>query len=250
MNVFIVFGAIISAVALVAVVSAAVIKRKLNGFTRRYLGQSAGETVRMLSEGLANECKLPYSVPKLTPLYKPKIERDFPEMGFARMESMVRNGIADILNAVESGEPQRVAHSSVRLRDQISGIVEDYRSRGENAHYDNLVIHNVGVESYDSSAESAVAVFQTAVESLFYVTRDGRLVSGSRDKPTQNLFSVTLAHNQNLSADNAGSYIESNCPNCGAPVPAVGARECPYCGSGIVPVVDKIWQIDSFKLLK
>lgn len=250
MNGFIVFLAIFLAVSLAIVILVLVIKHKLNNFTRSYLGKSVGETARMLSDGLANECKLPYAVPKLTPLYKPKIERDFPEMGFDRMESMVRNGIADILNAIESEDPQSVAHSSMRLQDQIRGITEDYRSKGEKAHYDNIKIHNVGVESYNSSADCALAVFQAALESYAYVEKDGKIVLGSKDKLTQNLFSVTLAHNQDLSKTDARSYIESNCPNCGAPVPAVGTRECPYCGSGVIPVVDKIWQIDSFKLLK
>ena len=250
MNVFIVFAAIFFAVIAAIGIAVMVIKQKLGNITRTYLGKGLSETARMLSDGFADECKLPYSVPKLTPLYKPKIERDFPEMGYERMEAMVRNGIADILNALESGDSDSVAHSSVRLRDGLRGIIEDNRSKGEQMHYDSLKIHSVGVESYNSTSSSASAVFQTALESCYYVTRNGQIVSGSKEKPTQNLFSVTLAHNQNLSEDDGRSYIETNCPNCGAPVPAVGKRECPYCGSGLVPAVDKIWQIDSFTLLK
>lgn len=249
-NILIIFAVIFLAVILAIAAGVLVIRRKLGNITRTYLGTGLSETAKMLSDGIADECRLPYSVPKLTPLYKPKIERDFPEMGYERMESMVKNGIADILNALESGDSSGVAHSSVRLRDQLHGIIEDNRSRGEQVHYDSLKIHSVGVESYNSTSSSAAAVFQTALESHYYVTKNGQIVSGSRDKPTQNLFSVTLAHNQDLSEDDNRSYIESNCPNCGAPVPAVGGRECPYCGSGLVPAVDKIWQIDSFKLLK
>lgn len=250
MNGFIVFAAIFLAVVAVLVIIVLVIKHKLSNFTRNYLGKNVGETAKMLMDGLSEECRLPYSVPKLTPLYKPKIERDFPEMGFEQMESMAKNGIIDILNAIESGKPEGVAHSSMRLRDQLRGITEDYRSKGEKAHYDDVKIHNVGVESYNASADSAAAVFQVALESLAYVTKEGQIVSGTNKQPTQNLFSVTLAHNQDLSKTDEKSYIEANCPNCGAPVPAVGTRECPYCGSGVVPVVDKIWQIDGFKLLK
>ncbi len=250
MNFVIVFAAIFSAVALAIIILVLVIKKKVGNITRNYLGMGISETAKLLSDGLANECRLPYSVPRLTPLYKPKIERDFPEMSFEQMESMAKNGIINILNAIESGEPQKVAHSSPRLRDQLFGIIEDYRSKGETAHYDEVKIHSVGVESYNSTPDSASVVFQTALESLSYVTCGEQILSGTNKQPTQNLFSVTLTHNQDLSESDGRYYIEANCPNCGAPVPAVGVRECAYCGSGVVPVVDKIWQIDSFKLLK
>lgn len=251
MNGFIiVFVVICPVVFLVIAIVILGIKRSINKFSRNYLGKSAGEAAKMLMDGLSEECRLPYSVPKLTPLYKPKIERDFPEMSFQQMESMAKNGVIDILNAIESGEPQKVANSSVRLRDQLFGIIEDYRSKGETAHYDSVKIHSVGVESYTSSADSAAAVFQTALESFAYVTREGQIVLGTNKQPTQNLFSVTLTHNQDIGEDDGRVYIGTNCPNCGAPVPAVGERECPYCGSGLVAAVDKIWQIDSFRLLK
>lgn len=228
-----------------------VIRYKLNKLTRSYLGKSVGETAKMLTQGLKDECTLPYAVPKLTPLYKPKIERDFPEMSFSQMESMAKNGMADILNAIENGKPESVKHSSIRLQNQIGGIVEDARSNGEEIHYDNLKIHNVGVESYNADSETASVVFQVALESVYYVIKDGKVKTGTKEHQTQNLFSIQLSHNQNLTVDTAESYIESNCPNCGAPVPAAGKnRACPYCGTGLVAVVDKIWQIDSFKLLK
>ena len=231
MNIFIVFAAIFSALALAIVILVLVIKNKVSNITRNYLGMGLSDTAKLLSDGLADECRLPYSVPKLTPLYKPKIERDFPEMGYDRMESMVRNGVIDILNTLESGENADVlSHSSVRLRDQVNGIIRDVRSKGEKPHYDDIKIHNVGIESY--------------------VTKNGHMVSGSREKPTQHLFSLTLAHNQNISEERDGIYLEANCPNCGAPIPSVGAKECHYCGSGVLHAVDKIWQIDSFRLLK
>lgn len=251
MNIFIVFAAIFSAVALAIVILVLIIKNKVSNITRNYLGMGLSETAKLLSDGLADECRLPYSVPKLTPLYKPKIERDFPEMGYDRMESMVRNGVIDILNTLESGENADVlSHSSVRLRDQVNGIIRDVRSKGEKPHYDDIKIHNVGIESYRSDQNTALAVFQAAAESRYYVTKNGHMVSGSREKPTQHLFSLTLAHNQNISEERDGIYLEANCPNCGAPIPSVGAKECHYCGSGVLHAVDKIWQIDSFRLLK
>ena len=190
----------------------------------------------------------PYSVPNLTAVYKPKIERDFPEMSYERMESMAKSGMIAILNAVESKKTDSVKDSSLNLQNQLKVIVEDYSRRSEDIHYDNVDIHAVAIESYNSTKTTATAVFQVSLQSLAYRTKNGAVISGSNTVPRQNLFSITLMHNQ-AGASGSKHYFEVNCPNCGAPIEDMSSRSCPFCGSGLVPVVDKIWQIDSFKLL-
>lgn len=249
MNGFITFLIVAGSIVVGFFIVFLIIRHFLNRTTKKYLGKGIDETIKFLSDGLSNECTLPYPVPKMTPLYKPKIERDFPEMGFDRMESMAKNGILHILNAIEGGKPESVAHSSVRLQDQIRGIVDDYALKEETVHYNNVKIHAVGVDNYIANPESASVIFQVSLQSNYYCEKNGKTVSGAKDKPTQNLFSITLAHNQDLSKTDMASFIEANCPNCGAPIPN-GTRNCPYCGTRVIAVVDKLWQIDSFKLLK
>lgn len=249
MNGFLTFLIVFGAIVVGFIVIFLIIKNYLSKKTKKYLGMGLGETAKFLSDGLANECTLPYAVPKMTPLYKPKIERDYPEMSFSQMESMAKNGILHILNAIESGKPESVSHSSIRLQDQIRGIVDDYASKEETIHYDNIKIHAVGVENYIANPEAASVIFQVALQSNYYCEKNNKIISGTKDKPTQNLFSVTLTHNQDLSKTDASSFMEANCPNCGAPIPN-GVRNCPYCDTRVIAVVDKIWQIDSFKLLK
>lgn len=191
----------------------------------------------------------PYPVPQMTAVYKPKIERDFPEISYERLESMARNGMIDILNAVESKKPESVKDSSKNLQNQIKVITEDYSRRGEDVRYDNVEIHAAAVVGYNSNKTTAAVIFQISLQSLAYRTKNGTVVSGSNTVPRQNLFSLTLMHNQK---GDSGSkhYFEANCPNCGAPIEELSSRKCSYCGTGLVPVVDKIWQIDSFELLK
>ena len=191
----------------------------------------------------------PYSVPQLTALYKPKIERDFPEISYERLESMARNGMIAILNALESKKTDSVENSSRNLQNQLKVIIEDYSRRSEDIHYDNISIHAAAITSYNSTKTAAAAVFQISLQSLAYRTKSGSVVSGSNTLPTQNLFSLTLMHNQKGDSGN-DHYFEANCPNCGAPIEDLNQRSCSFCGSGLVPVVDKIWQIDSFELLK
>ena len=191
----------------------------------------------------------PYSVPNLTAVYKPKIERDFPEMSYERMESMAKSGMIAILNAVESKKTDSVEHSSQNLKNQLKVITEDYSRRGEDIYYDNVQIHAAAVTNYNSTKTAATAVFQISLQSLAYRTKDGKVVSGSNTVPRQNLFSLTLMHNQKGGSGDQ-RYFEANCPNCGAPIEDLSSRNCSFCGSGLVPVVDKIWQIDSFELLR
>lgn len=250
MNGFLTFLIVFGAIVVGFIVIFLIIKNYLSNKTKKYLGMGLGETAKFLSDGLANECTLPYAIPKMTPLYKPKIERDYPEMSFSQMESMAKNGVVHILNAIESGKPESVAHGSMRLQDQIRGIVDGYASNEETVHYDNIKIHAVGVENYIANPEAASVIFQVALQSNFYREKNNKIIAGTKDKPTQSLFSVTLAHNQDLSKTDASSFMEANCPNCGAPIPADGTRNCPFCGTRVIAVVDKLWQIDSFKLLK
>ena len=223
------------------------VKRTVNRTLNSQLTHAAKTIINSLNE---NPTGIPpYSVPQLTAVYRPKIERDFPEMSYERLESMARNGMIAILNAVESKKIDSVKDSSQNLQNQLKGIVEDYSGRGEDIHYDNVDIHAVAIESYNSTQTTAAAVFQISLQSLAYRTKNGAVVNGSNTVPRQNLFSITLMHNQK---GDSGSkhYFEANCPNCGAPIEDLGSRSCPFCSSGLVPVVDKIWQIDSFKLLK
>lgn len=252
MNGFIIFLIVLGGILGALVIGFFIVKSYLGRKTKQYLGMDIGQTAKFLSDGLKNECTLPYPVAKLTPLYKPQIDRDYPEMGFDRLEAMARNAMIQIINAIESNKPESVEHGSMRLKDQIRGITDGNQLKQQTVHYDNLKIHSTGVDRYNASKTAASVVFQVSLQSNLYVTKNDKndkVISGSKDKPTQNLYSVTLAHNQDLSVTDMASYIEANCPNCGAPIPA-NSKQCTFCGTGLVPVVDRFWQIDSFKLLK
>lgn len=252
MNGFVIFLIVLGGILGALVIGFFIVKSYLSRKTKQYLGMDIGETAKFLSDGLKNECTLPYAVAKLTPLYKPQIDRDYPEIGFDRLEAMARNAMTQILNAIECNKPDNVEHSSMRLKDQIKGITDSNQAKRQTVHYDNLKIHSTGVDRYNTSETAASVVFQVSLQSNRYVTKDDKndkIIGGSKDKPTQNLYSVTLAHNQDLSTTDMASYIEANCPNCGAPIPA-NSDHCTFCGTGVVLVVDRFWQIDSFKLLK
>ncbi len=38
-----------------------------------------------------------------------------------------------------------------------------------------------------------------------------------------------------------------NCPNCGAPIKMLGAKTCPYCGTGITELNIRVWKVNGTK---
>lgn len=244
----IVVGVILLVIAIVVLV----IKAKINSLTHQYLGKSAGETARFLADGLKNETTLPKSITNMTAVFKPAIERDFPELGFDGMIRMAENGLISILNTIESENiGQLDAKASDKLKKQVDNIISDNQSISTKHCFDNVKIHKTGVARYNNSGKSAVADFEISMQCNEYTICDDKVKSGSKDELTQAVYKVTLAYNQEQYLETTSILHGSNCPNCGAPVSAIGNDKCcPYCGTGLTEISDRVWQIDSFKLLK
>ena len=218
--------------------------------TSRYLGMGLNQTANMLAQGIGEESALPKPISNLTPVYRPKIERDFPELGFANMENMAKNGLVSILNAVEAETAEGIGDASPRLVRQVGGIIDDNRSRGEHARYDDIRIHKISVSGYTRSERAAKADFEMSFEALCFTEKGGLVSGGSKEKPSQLAARITLTYNQEAHSETTSVVFGSSCPNCGAPVTAIGKeKHCPYCGSGLREISDRIWQIDSFSLL-
>lgn len=229
------------------------IKRKINSFTRRYLNMGASETAKFLADGIKNETTLPKPITNLTEVYRPQIERDFPQVGFNGMLSMVHNGLNSILNAIEAQDVNLLdENASQKLKNQVQAQINDDMSMNVVHHFDNVKIHKSGVSRYSKSAVSATADFEIAFQCNNYeVTPDGKVKNGSKTELTQSAYKIVLTYDMNAHEQDSSIMFGSTCPNCGAPVSAVGANMvCKYCGTGVTAIEDRIWRIDSFRLLK
>ena len=38
--------------------------------------------------------------------------------------------------------------------------------------------------------------------------------------------------------------VSLNCKNCGGPIKELGTKTCPYCGTGVVDIMSKTWEIN------
>lgn len=242
---------IIAAVILGILIIVMIIKNKLSSMTHRYLGMGLNQTADTIFKGIKEESTMPKPVSNMTAVYKPKIERDFPEVGYLNMENMAKNGMINVMNAIEAEDVGKLSDASPRLVRQVENTIEDNRSAGKKAYYDDIKVHKISASGYSKTASSAKADFEMSFQAHHYAVKDGKTVEGSKQEFSQYSSRISLTYNQEEYLETTDIFRGSNCPNCGAPVSAVGNdKHCPYCGSGLTVIADRIWQIDSFSLLK
>ena len=74
---------------------------KTKKITNDYLGMTPGQTMDLISKGIREEVTTPKAITELSAVYTPKIQRDFPEMGYGGMEALARNALIASFNAIE-----------------------------------------------------------------------------------------------------------------------------------------------------
>ena len=72
---------------------------------------------------------------------------------------------------------------------------------------------------------------------------NGKLIGGSEERKEQAKYNVELVYiqNQDMVENQEDAGLALNCPNCGAPLPGLGAKKCIYCDTPIVEYNLRIW---------
>lgn len=239
---------VVIAIAVITIVS------KTRKLTQNYLGMSPTQTMDLISKGIREEVTTPKAITELSAVYTPKIQRDFPEMGYAGMEALARNALIASFNAIEKKSTEGLLEISCSsaLVNKVTNIINDLGSKGEEEVYDNVKIHRCGICSYLKKQDEAIVAFEYSLQYEYKKYKLGKLVSRTEHNGlVQAAYRVTLTYNQKAYEQTNNMVYTSNCPNCGAPVD-VGdkTRECPYCGSGFSVINDRVWQVSDFNLLK
>lgn len=224
----------------------------LSRFTKNNLGMNLKGTKVFISEGIKNEVMLPKPITSLSAVYAPKIQRDFPQVGYNGMDTMARNALVSALNAIESKSVSGLSKAvcAPAFITKVQNTIDDLCSRDASERYDNIKIHKSGIASYINKGNEAIATFEISVQYNYSITRGGKTSMGASDGLTQAAYRMLLTYNQQAHESTTEMVYSSNCPNCGAPI-NVGANEkvCPYCGSGYTEIADRVWQVTDFSLL-
>lgn len=203
-----------------------IICRRVRRFSRQLFGSDS------LLDGLARAQEAADNTPRSLSggdaIYLPAILRDFPEFNAALAKSRVQAVVTAFLEAVEQGDSSRLPPSCgeaiIRLAESR---IADVRRMGVPFVADELIFHNTTIARYLRSGHDRTILFQTA-----FACRDG---SGRlRQEKAELAMTYTL--------QSEDSALSLRCAHCGAPVADVGVKACAYCGSGVLPVQDKVWR--------
>ncbi|MBP3855603.1 MAG: zinc ribbon domain-containing protein [Ruminiclostridium sp.] len=245
---------ILTALGVVGVFAAAigigimVIRAKLNSATKRYLGMNLQQTADLIGKGLKDEVTTPRSISNVSAMYKPKLMRDFPDMTYDRFLEMANTSLVQILTAIEKESTSRLELVTDSLKSQVNDRICDNHNRNCIEHFDEIRIHRTAIADYKTSSETATAVFEISFQCVHFFEGKDKEVP---ETPSQLAASVTLSYGREFAEDSKSLTYSHNCPNCGAPVYAVGGRmmKCTYCGTGITEEVYKSWLTSAYKFI-
>ena len=158
----------------------------------------------------------PKSLSSAEPLLMDRIRRDFPEYNPELIRQRVMRDAKTFYESAQAGKCLYADGVSDQLKERLTSSLPPDVSG-------DIHIHKVALAAYDDSSQDRVLTFQAAAsfKDSAGVTRQRRLI---------------LTYLAAWSTDTVTGVKRANCPNCGAPVPVVGAKVCQYCGT-----VLKVW---------
>lgn len=80
--------------------------------------------------------------------------------------------------------------------------------------------------------------------SIFHALKEnGKVIRGSEEHKEQAKYNVELVYiqDQDMIENQEDAGLGLNCPNCGAPLPGLGAKKCIYCDTPIVEYNLRVW---------
>lgn len=217
------------------------IKRETGNFARMAWGTNS------ISEGIDKMqweySATPKSVAAGTSMYLPMITKDFPEFHFEEMKERANNVLTSYLRAVDGKKAALLTEGTDELKEQLWMYIEMLNQKELKEHFERIHIHRTEIYRYVKAAGRCTVVFQTAVEYIHYVEQNGKIKSGRTEMKEQGRYNIEMIYIQDrdMIEDTRDYALGVNCPNCGAPISNLGAKECEYCGTPVIELNIKSW---------
>ena len=131
-------------------------------------------------------------------------------------------------------------NSNVRTETVADNILQNQSQRES---FENIHIHRTEIHQYRKQKGRQSIVLQSAVEYIHALKENGKLIGGSEERKEQAKYNVELVYiqDQDMVENQEDAGLALNCPNCGAPLPGLGAKKCIYCDTPIVEYNLRIW---------
>lgn len=241
---FMIAGIILLCIAFFAAVIVSNLKRKMRNVSRQMFGtDSFTEGWKKQEESLS---LTPASVSGMTRILEPQIQKDFPEFNWIQFKNKAEEALRLSLLAISTHNMEHMTEMSEALREQVHGRILENETSNIREFYDRIQIHQTEIAKYEKKNGRCVITLQSAVEHIYYKEKDGKLLVGKKELPKQTKYNTELMYIQDENSANGDHGVGLNCPNCGAPVTALGIKRCEYCGSEVVPINMQVWSLQHF----
>lgn len=189
----------------------------------RGVREKLGVLKRALDDAIAadQESEQPRSLSSLESVVLPRILKDFPDFNPRVFAQRVR---VDAKTYYESGVQGKVLYQD----DATEVFKEEFADRLPEDVSGGIDVHKVSIAAYDNATRKKILTCQAAAgfSDRTETPRERRLI---------------LKYVAGYADDPESPVIGYNCPNCGAPLPAVGAHVCVYCGTAFSAPVSLGW---------
>ncbi len=217
------------------------IRRKTREYSNMFFGtDSIKEGFRKLETEVATT---PKSVSSATSLYLPGIMRDFPEFHYDEMKTRAENVITSYLRSIDEQNVALLSEGTNELKDSLSMRIQMLKEQGKAEHFENIRIHRTEINQYRKTSGRCSIVMQSAVEYIHFLEINGEIRSGKENIQEQAKYNVEIVYIQDQEKVEAlgDSGLGLNCPNCGAPLPGLGAKKCAYCDTPVIEFNIRTW---------
>lgn len=217
------------------------IKKKIGDFALRALGTS--DVMKGLKSVEAEYENTPKSVSGGTSLYLPQINRDFPDFHYVEMKRRAENVLTSYLRSVDKLDASLLTEGLDELKDKLKMRINMLQDVGKTEHFENIRIHRTEISSYRKARGRCSITFQTSLQYSYWVEQNGQVLQGARNKLHQSRYEVELIYIQDrdLVENTKDAGLAMNCPNCGAPLPTLGAKKCAFCDTPIMEFSVRTW---------
>ena len=191
----------------------------------------------------------PRSLTAMTGLSLPEVQRDFPEFGWPETVQRAENLWGQILAALSAGdETAPLEGASPELREQLARQIAAGRQAGQSPRYERVKFHRTELSHYEKGGGACRLVIQSAAEFLYTGPAGGEKAARQLTQARLELEYCYIQDPALYEKAGAGGSLGLRCPNCGAPVTALGAKVCPYCHGALREVNDRVWAFNRYAI--
>lgn len=213
-------------------------------FMREVAGtDSSGTGFQAQAEELA---RTPKSVSSMTRIFEPQIQKDFPEFSLNQFRNMVENLLPAALGAITEETTANLSDCSKELVRQVQNRIDENKRQGIEEIYKDIEVHQTEISNYVKKSGTCVITFQSAVGHYHYGRKNGKVIFGKENLKEQTKYNVEVIYIQNERLTGTDGVTGNTCPNCGAPITTLGAKNCEYCGLAVREINLRVWALHKF----